>query len=118
MSKEEGIDWKKLRERIAEGPIYPMVKDNPNKRKKPKTPEEIEEYRAKERKRNKEYREKNPDKVHAREKRWRHENPDKVKAKKKRFYEKHKQDPVWLEAKRARQREYKRKKKLKQLAII
>ena len=112
MSESEKIDWKKLRERIAEGPIYPMVKDNPNKRKKPKTLEEIEEYRAKERKRNKEYREKNPDKVHAMEKRWRHENPDKVKAKKKRFYEKHKQDPVWLEKKRARQRDYKRRKKL------
>lgn len=118
MSKEEGIDWKKLRERIAQGPIFPIVKEHPKKRKKPKTPEEIEEYRAKERKRNKEYREKNPDKVHAREKRWRQENLDKVKAKKKRFYEKHKQDLVWLEAKRARQREYKRKKKLQRLAII
>lgn len=110
------IDWQKLRQRISGGPIYP--KTPPKKEiKKPSTPEEIETFRAKERARNKEYRDKNPEKVHAREKEWRKNNPEKVKAKKARFYEKHKTDPVWLEAKRKRQREYKLRKKLEKLKL-
>lgn len=114
---ESGIDWAKLKRLISERPSVPKVSP-PRKRNLPKDAAELDEHRRKERERNKDYRRRNPDKVHAREKKWRNENPDKVKAKKKRFYEKHKHDPVWLEAKRARQREYKRKKKLQQSAII
>lgn len=108
---ESGIDWAKLKRSISERPSVLKVFP-PKKKKLPTDAAELEEYRRKERERNKDYRRRNPDKVHAREKKWRQENPDKVKAKKKRFYEAHKQDPEWLEAKRARQRAYKQRKKL------
>lgn len=113
---EDKIDWKKVRARILTGPIFPMVKEvtaSNKRRKKPETPEEIEQHRAKERERNKIYREQNPDKVHAREKKWRKENPEKVRAKKKRFYDAHKTDPEWMENHRRKNREYKQRRRMK-----
>lgn len=108
----EQIDWQEVRKRIQQKPVIvpPKHVKHPNR-----SPESIEKRRAQSRKRSKEYRLKNPEKVHAAEKAWRTANPEKVKAKKKRFYEKHKTDPEWLEKKRARQREYKRRKKLERL---
>ena len=106
------IDWALVRKRIAQTEVVlPKRKGTRKKR----TPEDLEEYRRKERERNKDYRERNPDKVHEREKRWRHDNPDKVRAKKKRFYDAHKDDPVWMEEHRRRNREYKLRKRLEKL---
>lgn len=101
---ENGIDWKKLRERIQDGPFAPIVP--PQQKKTLKTPEEIEAFREKERIRSKAYREANPDKCHAAEKRWRLEHPEECKAKRRLNYDKHKNDPEWKAKKCARQKRY------------
>lgn len=106
----DGIDWAKVRQRIANSVIVPPVRKA--KSRKPKTPEEAEAWLAKERERNKDYRERNPEKVHAHEKAWRQANPEKVRAKKKRFYDAHKNDPKWMEKHRAKNRAYKLKKRM------
>lgn len=133
---EDEIDWKKLRERIAEGPIFPLVKENKNQKTKGKTPEEIQEFKQKEHDRQKKWREEHPEKCRELQRDWAHRNPDKVKAKRKRNYDAHKDDPEWrnhrVEKQRAfmerlkadpvryelfkqKKREYKQRKKLEKL---
>lgn len=54
----------------------------------------------------------NPEHCHEWQKKWEAANQDKVKAKRQRCYEKLKQDPVRLERKRQRNREYKARKRI------
>lgn len=106
------IDWAELRRRIA-GTPYIVPPRHVCKRKPPnRSPESLEKRRARARVRWVKYYQENKEHCHERQKAWEQANPDKVKAKKRRYYEKHKQDPEWLEAKRARQRAYKLRKKL------
>lgn len=108
----DAIDWAELRRRIA-GTPYIVPPRYVRKRKPPnRSLESLEKRRARARVRWVEYYQENKEHCHERQKAWEQANPDKVKAKKHRYYEKHKQDPEWLEAKRARQRAYKLRKKL------
>ena len=104
--KENEIDWKKLRERIAEGPIFPLVKENKNQKTKGKTPEEIQKFKQKEHDRQKKWREEHPEKCRELQRDWSHRNPDKVKAKRKRNYDAHKDDPEWRKHKSEKQKRY------------
>lgn len=104
--KENEIDWKKLRERIAEGPIFPLVKENKNQKTKGKTPEEIQEFKQKEHDRQKKWREEHPEKCRELQRDWAHRNPDKVKAKRKRNYDAHKDDPEWRNHRVEKQRAF------------
>ena len=104
--KENEIDWKKLRERIAEGPIFPLVKENKNQKTKGKTPEEIQEFKQKEHYRQKKWREEHPEKCRELQRDWAHRNPDKVKAKRKRNYDAHKDDPEWRNHRVEKQRAF------------
>lgn len=108
----EEIDWNELRKRIQKSPV--LVR--PNHVKHPnRSPESIEKRKKRARERWVEYYHENSERCHARQKAWEQANPDKVKAKRKRFYEAHKNDPEWMEKKRAKNREYKRRKKLERL---
>ena len=103
---EDEIDWKKLRERIAKGPIFPLVKENKNQKTKGKTPEEIQEFKQKEHDRLKKWREEHPEKCRELQRDWAHRNPDKVKAKRKRNYDAHKDDPEWRNHRVEKQRAF------------
>lgn len=104
--KENEIDWKKLRQRIAEVPIFPLVKENKNQKTKGKTPEEIQEFKQKEHDRQKKWREEHPEKCREMQRDWAHRNPDKVKAKRKRNYDNHKDDPEWRNHRSEKQRAF------------
>lgn len=97
------INWKRLREKIAEGPFAPIPRPTASERK---DPEEREEFLKKERARAKKYREENPEKCHAAEKHWRQQHPEKCREKGRRNYNAHKDDPEWMAAKAARQKSY------------
>ena len=106
------IDWAKLRARLRETPIVvkPKHVKHPNR-----SPESLEKRREGARARCKKHYWANREECLRLQKEWEKANPEKVKAKRKRCYEKHKTDPEWMERKRARQREYKRRKKLERL---
>lgn len=109
----DAIDWKKLRARIAETPIIipPKHVKHPNR-----SPESLEKRREGARIRNRRRYWTKRDEVIAYRKAWEKANPEKVKAKKKRFYEKHKQDPEWMEKHRQKNREYKARKRAERQA--
>lgn len=111
----EEIDWEEVRRRIRSIPIAvpPKHVKRPNR-----SPESLERRRDRARVRWVEYYHENIEHCRARQKAWEAANPDKVKTKRKKYYDKHKDDPEWLERKRARQREYKRRKKLKNILAI
>lgn len=109
---ENQIDWKEVRRRIQETPI--VVKPKHVKRPN-RSPESIERRRASGRIRSKRRYWNHREECLRWQREWEKANPEKVKAKRKRCYEKHKTDPEWMERKRARQREYKRRKKLERL---
>ena len=108
----DAIDWKEVRRRIQEKPLVVKPK---HVRKPNRSPESIEKRKVGARARSKKYYWSHRDELLEKNRKWSKEHPDRIKAKKKRFYEKHKTDPEWLEKKRARQREYKRRKKLERL---
>lgn len=88
------IDWAELRRRIA-GTPYIVPPRRVSKRKPPnRSPESLEKRRARARVRWVEYYQENKEHCHERQKAWERANPE------------------WLEAKRARQRAYKLRKKL------
>ena len=105
---DEGINWASLRARIALTPVVvkPKHVKHPNR-----SPESLERRKEGARVRSKRYYWNNRDKELQRQREWEMANPDKVRDKRRRSYEKCKQDPEWLERKRARQREWKRRKK-------
>jgi len=101
--ESEQIDWAEVRRRIASTPVIarPEPTDAALERKRKSA-------------RDRWHRRYEADPEHCREVRraWEAANQDKVKANRARCYEKLKQDPVRLERKRQRQREYKARKKL------
>ena len=101
------IDWKELRRRIALTPV--IVPPAPSR-------EALERKRKKDRDRWNNHYHDNLEHCHARQKAWEEKNPDKVKAKRDRCYAKMKLDPVRMERKRERQRQYKARKKLRDAA--
>lgn len=109
---KDTIDWSEVRRRIQEKPIVFKPK---HVRKPNRSPESVEKRKIGSRKRSKKYYWNHREELLEKNKQWAAEHPERIKAKKKRYYEKHKQDPEWLERKRARQREYKRRKKLEKL---
>lgn len=113
MSKEDAIDWKELRRRIAETPIIipPKHIKRPNR-----SPESLEKRRKSSRERWKKFYYNNLEYCHERQKQWEHANPEKMKAKRSRYYAKLKLDPERLERKRQRNREYKARKRMEKLA--
>ena len=106
-TNDERIDWTELRRRIALTPIV-----------MPPTPsqEMVERKRERDRTRWNSYYHDNIDHCRERQNDWAASNPDKVKAKRDRCYAKLKSDPVRLERKRERQRQYKARLKLKEAA--
>lgn len=99
----EQIDWTDVRRRIASTPV--VVKPPPT---------DAALDRKRKMARDRWHRRYDADPEHCREVRraWEAANQDKVKANRARCYEKLKQDPVRLERKRQRQRDYKARKKL------
>lgn len=103
------IDWKELRRRIAETPVIvpPKHVKRPNR-----SPESIEKRRASGRIRCKKRYWNNREHCLQLQREWEKAHPEKVKAKRKRYYEKHKNDPEWMEHHRQKNREYKARKRM------
>ena len=107
MTKTDIIDWKEVRRRIQMTPV--VVPPVPS-------PEALERKRAKSRAKWNKYYHSHLEHCHSRQKAWEEANPEKVKAKRDRCYAKLKLDPVRLERKRERQRQYKARKKMREAA--
>lgn len=94
----DSIDWQEVRRRVREraeaqlAAFVPPPPKKPGRRQLVKGTPEYIEFRAKESERQKDYRNRNKDKVAAKNREWELKNPDKVKAKKHRHYEKHKEE--------------------------
>lgn len=108
------IDWARLRARIAETPVVvkPKYIKHPNR-----SQESLEKRRIGARIRNKNRYWANREECLASNRAWEKANPEKVKAKKKRFYDSHKNDPIWMENHRLKNRETKIRRKFKDYVI-
>ena len=112
--KSDVVDWKKLRERIAETPV---IMPRKHRRHRNASPEAVEARRADDRERWRRNYHAKPEQYHAMQKAWEDANPEKVKAKRKRFYDSHKNDPEWMENHRRKNREYKARKRAEKLML-
>ena len=113
MVTADNIDWSVLRSRIAETPVVSRPKHvkHPNR-----SPESLERRRVSARERQRKHYWEHRDEERQRQKDWEVDNPERVRAKRKRFYDSHKDDPVWMEARRQKNREYKARKRAERLA--
>ena len=113
---DEQIDWTKLRARIASTPMPTSVK-HIKKVEDVEDVDAVERRRAAARERSKKHYWANREHCIEVKKTWEAANPEKVKAKKKRYYDTHKNDPVWMEQHRQKNREYKARKKAEKEAL-
>lgn len=109
----DAIDWVELRRRIALTPVIvpPKRVKHPNR-----SPESIERRRASGRIRCKRRYWKNREHCLQLQREWEKAHPERVKAKRKRYYESHKNDPEWMERHRQKNREYKARRREREMA--